>query len=113
METLDQKLRDITEAYFGVLGGGEYLPRFIAQIHQAYKEAGYVNTHEAGGVWMTHGPNDEHLHAMTGADWYDRFEKELDRVYEEGELVFLQSPDFMAIDVAARRAAGLQETTRG
>jgi hypothetical protein len=60
----------------------------IAQIHQAFDEAGYIH--------FTNVTSDPHW--MSGQEWYDRFVKNIGALRERSHKGYLE---------AAKRAAGL------
>lgn len=90
---LDDKLREIYnsvgESYYweGVTGSPaeedgsvvEMRNEFVAQIHQAYKEAGYVPTPQIYRDVEATLPHIDTGNLMTGQEWYSKLSKQLDK----------------------------------
>ena len=104
MGDLDKKLTNLIESYHGDTN------KLILNIKQTFRDNGYVrtvimNSHTVAMNgkdplgWILYYPNE----AMTGQEWYDRFEAELD--------AGLPLPTVVDIWVrkSAKRAAGLTE----
>lgn len=123
MSNLDDKLREIMLNARKVGLSDETATYEVAQIKQAFEEAGYVKSGYANfkslkvpdepldTLQVKHEPS-----LMTGQEWYDRFEKELsheiygdtnpsDKVDCEG-IPYACSCDLLD---AAKRAAGLDD----
>lgn len=104
---LEDKLREILTQSVDAQWSQPQLKNAIAQIKQAFADAGWLNTNQTNAM-MTLAA--QFSNRMTGQEWYERFEKEmhfhiaakdLDRGYEV--------LDRMAILKAARRAAGIED----
>lgn len=97
MTNLDDKLKELVfKMAGGIKDGGE---DEITQIKQAFADEGYVAKSELKSWSYT-------AELLTGTEWYDRFEKELNNLgvnYKTGMTGLMASE----ILEAAKRAAGL------
>lgn len=113
-DKLKEKLRDIL---FKAAGGiTDMADDEIAQIHQAFVEAGYAPLNgtivlpprEPENVTVSVGVASD---LMTGTAWYDRFIIELERLIESG--VVSKHTDLTDGILAAQKAAGLTPQDKG
>jgi len=110
MSDLDQKLReiglyDVSDSRYTELG--EH-PETIARIKQAFADEGYVIIPRFKRVHMetltVKSVDGEEVNFMTGQEWHDRFEKELEKISSLGDI----SPSNLDyIKQAAKKASNL------
>lgn len=101
MVELDKKLGEIVDPYG--YGGEGYGVRKAKQIKQAFKDAGWVGPvefHATGFSAKSPKRRSSVEFLMTGQEWYDKFEKELNTYawsFDEKNSIL----------VAAKKAAGM------
>lgn len=111
--SLDDKLREILEGYMHYLTGrqqengldwdGDY-PTTIGRIKQAFADEGYVNKIDNPNMIGMYVDKDGYIYkAMTGQEWYDRFEKEMDN------QPYKIDPMFSVAFEVAKKAAGIKD----
>lgn len=109
MSDLDSKLREILEEVEDEVNntGGvstKHRGRLVAQIKQAFAEEGYVKVSKDNQdkikTATIYSINHGQYELMTGQEWYERFEKELNN-----HPIKLQGTEIMR---AAKKAAGLE-----
>jgi len=122
MSDLDDKLREVLR--YTVNGERNIhateMKETLAQIKQAFANAGYVQTLKTGDRtivangkdpfgWIVYYPDE----VMTGQEWYDRFMAELDKpLYNDTKKYQRQCPECGSpylLETAAKRAAGLED----
>lgn len=91
MNALSIKLREIAKTY-GVTGG-----KFIKDIKQAFIEAGYI-TREQHIVLMRHELKTLGGTRLTGAEWYERYNHELEKVSPRDLLMGVRGVEKLGID---------------
>lgn len=102
--TLDDKLRETLTKYRNLLLEPEehYVEdkltqaKAIAQIHQAFAEEGYTTADQLAKNLSSK------INIMTGQEWYDRFEKELEPIRRTMPRTIFK------VKEAARKAAGIE-----
>src|SRR4051794_20036035 len=99
MADLDDKLKEILTDQFGYSETqGDNADEVIAEIKKAFADAGYHNTTlspEGDATFVVR-------KCMTGAEWYSRFEKELQSIMDSPENRWTLNQ----IRGAAQRASG-------
>lgn len=110
MNSLDEKIAEILEPQYHDRNGIPHyqrIPEAIAQIHQAYKEAGYTND-----IYRKHfnaafidGIKQE-AGLMTSTEWYDRFVVEMatEPTDRDGSMLAY------SVYQVAKRASGIKES---
>lgn len=116
MNDLDEKLKEILRdgalGHYTTNGEGDFVPLdwsgtpdkyfadYVAQIKQAFADAGYATKEQWHGIVNSHIAITNRL--MSGQEWYDRFAfivKTEEQLYKEAEDTYLDM---------AKRAAGLE-----
>jgi hypothetical protein len=103
--------------------GGRLTDDAIAQIDAVYREAGYAKTLKLGGKTIVLNGKDNIGYVvyypeerMTGQEWYERFEKELNELGNYGSTSVKVYPSGLfwhradMVNTAAKRAAGLEQS---
>jgi hypothetical protein len=117
---LDDKLRDflneVCESFYWEGANPEKVkrdefPDWIAELKQAFADAGYMTPQERVDWHKKHFTQDH----MTGQEWYDRFKTELQRQGPPTLELRMAYPEEIEANVleAAQRAAGINERKRG
>jgi len=126
--TLDERIKAALKADFNKLYVKEFTTDWKTQrvlrgleidvmghdaIKQAFKDAGYVRSYKTDSAGRVTIPVTEHpivvdtaLIVMTGKEWYERFEKELDKYVTENYMDAIYPHEALK---AAQKAADLVE----
>lgn len=78
-------------------------------VKQAFKDSGWLDTNQLGGIRSTTVYGKPGVEFMIGQEWYDRFESEISNIKSEGMVGrgHIWYTDDEILD-AARKAAGLE-----